>query len=66
MRLAPPSSDPMVRQCAWCRRVADGDGRYHQQASSLIGTATHGCCAPCARTLLRQLARHRAGSARPR
>jgi hypothetical protein len=37
-----------VRQCAWCRRVADADGNYRTVAAVLILGASHGCCAACA------------------
>jgi hypothetical protein len=37
-----------VRQCAWCRRVADAEGRYRLIADRLIQGASHGCCEACA------------------
>ncbi|MDQ6672140.1 MAG: hypothetical protein M3069_15585 [Chloroflexota bacterium] len=37
-----------VRQCAWCRRVADTDGKYRTVADALIHNASHGCCEACA------------------
>ena len=37
-----------VRQCAWCRRIADADGRYRLVAATLVHGASHGCCEACA------------------
>jgi hypothetical protein len=37
-----------VRQCAWCRRVADEHGRYRLATPVLIRGASHGCCEACA------------------
>jgi hypothetical protein len=37
-----------VRQCAWCRRVADTDGNYRTVWAILIHGASHGCCEACA------------------
>ena len=37
-----------VRQCAWCRRVADADGRYRLVSAGLVHGASHGCCEACA------------------
>ena len=37
-----------VRQCAWCRRIADDDGRYRLLAPTLLAGASHGCCEACA------------------
>jgi hypothetical protein len=37
-----------VRQCAWCRRIADEHGRYRLAARVLIKAASHGCCEACA------------------
>ena len=37
-----------VRQCAWCRRVADADGNYRLTSATLIQGASHGCCEACA------------------
>jgi hypothetical protein len=37
-----------VRQCAWCRRIADDAGRYRLVASALVPGASHGCCEACA------------------
>ena len=37
-----------VRQCAWCRRVADDAGRYRLVSAILIPGASHGCCEACA------------------
>jgi hypothetical protein len=49
-----------VRQCAWCRRVADADGRYRLAAASLVPGASHTCCEACAiRFLSRTPASHR-------
>ncbi len=44
----PVDSNGFVRQCAWCRRVADADGRYRLVAASLVRGASHGCCEACA------------------
>lgn len=43
----------LIRQCAWCRRVADADGAYRLRAEHLIASASHGCCAACASGLLK-------------
>jgi hypothetical protein len=37
-----------VRQCAWCRRIADGDGQYRLISATLVLGASHGCCEACA------------------
>jgi hypothetical protein len=37
-----------VRQCAWCRRIADIDGNYRTVVDMLIHGASHGCCEACA------------------
>lgn len=37
-----------VRQCAWCRRVADADGNYRLVSATLVYGASHGCCEACA------------------
>jgi hypothetical protein len=37
-----------VRQCAWCRRVADSEGHYRLVSSTLVHGASHGCCEACA------------------
>jgi hypothetical protein len=47
-RIYPKDANGFVRQCAWCRRVADGAGRYRLAATVLIATASHGCCRGCA------------------
>ena len=48
-----------VRQCAWCRRVADTDGNYRTVWAILIYGASHGCCEACAiRFLSRGSKRH--------
>ena len=44
----PRDVNGFVRQCAWCRRVADTDGRYLLAASTLVHGASHGCCEACA------------------
>jgi hypothetical protein len=44
----PRDSHGFVRQCAWCRRVADADGRYRLVVPTLIHGASHGCCEACA------------------
>jgi hypothetical protein len=44
----PRDLNGFVRQCAWCRRVADADGRYRLLASGLVQGASHGCCEACA------------------
>jgi len=43
----PVDSNGFVRQCAWCRRIADSDGEYLMAAATLIRDASHGCCAVC-------------------
>lgn len=44
----PRDANGFVRQCAWCRRVADGEGRYRLIVATLIHGASHGCCEACA------------------
>ncbi len=49
----PPEKYPVdingfVRQCAWCRRIADADGQYRLVSASLVHGASHGCCEACA------------------
>lgn len=38
----------LVRQCAWCRRIADAHGRYRLISDILVPGASHGCCEACA------------------
>ncbi len=44
----PLDANGFVRQCAWCRRVADDEGRYRLVAAALIHGASHDCCEACA------------------
>jgi hypothetical protein len=44
----PVDSNGFVRQCAWCRRIADEEGRYRLIATALVQGASHGCCEACA------------------
>jgi hypothetical protein len=44
----PVDDNGFVRQCAWCRRVADRAGRYRLVSAVLIPGASHGCCQACA------------------
>ena len=44
----PVDRNGFVRQCAWCRRVADAEGRYRIVVAVLIHGASHGCCEACA------------------
>jgi hypothetical protein len=44
----PVDDTGFVRQCAWCRRVADEHGHYRLAASVLVKGASHGCCEACA------------------
>jgi hypothetical protein len=44
----PVDAHGFVRQCAWCRRIADAEGRYRLAAATLIQGASHGCCEACA------------------
>jgi hypothetical protein len=44
----PVDLNGFVRQCAWCRRVADADGRYRLVSPTLVHGASHGCCEACA------------------
>lgn len=53
----PVDTNGFVRQCAWCLRVADADGRYRLIVATLVKGASHGCCEACAIRFL---------SARPR
>ena len=52
----PVDGHGFVRQCAWCLRVVDVDGRYRLVAESLVKGASHGCCEACA---IRYLSRGR-------
>lgn len=44
----PADPSGFVRQCAWCRRIADADGRFRILADTLLRGASHGCCEACA------------------
>ena len=44
----PVDDHGFVRQCAWCRRIADEQGHYRLSAAALIAGASHGCCEACA------------------
>jgi len=44
----PVDINGFVRQCAWCRRIADADGHYRLISASLVHGASHGCCEACA------------------
>ena len=44
----PVDRNGFVRQCAWCRRVADSDGHYRLVSAILVHGASHGCCEACA------------------
>ena len=44
----PVDINGFVRQCAWCRRIADDQGRYRLVATTLLPGASHGCCEACA------------------
>jgi hypothetical protein len=44
----PVDANGFVRQCAWCRRIADAEGRYRLVVATLIHGASHGCCEACA------------------
>jgi hypothetical protein len=44
----PVDINGFVRQCAWCRRIADATGQYRLISASLIHGASHGCCEACA------------------
>jgi hypothetical protein len=44
----PRDANGFIRQCAWCRRVADEHGRYRLVESKLVHGASHGCCEACA------------------
>jgi hypothetical protein len=46
--LFPVDSHGFVRQCAWCRRVADAHGRYRLASITIVRGASHGCCEACA------------------
>jgi hypothetical protein len=48
----PLDAHGFVRQCAWCRRVADTAGRYRILSDVLISGASHGCCGGCAARFL--------------
>jgi hypothetical protein len=44
----PVDINGFVRQCAWCRRIADANGLYRLVSASLVHGASHGCCEACA------------------
>ena len=44
----PVDANGFVRQCAWCRRVADFEGHYRIVVTALLNGASHGCCEACA------------------
>lgn len=44
----PVDAHGFVRQCAWCRRIADHLGRYRLVSATLVPGASHGCCEACA------------------
>jgi hypothetical protein len=44
----PVDVNGFVRQCAWCRRIADAEGRYRLVSATLVHGASHGCCEACA------------------
>ena len=44
----PVDINGFVRQCAWCRRIADAEGQYRLISATLIHGASHGCCEACA------------------
>jgi hypothetical protein len=46
--VVPVDDHGFVRQCAWCRRIANAEGRYRLVAPTLIAGASHGCCEACA------------------
>jgi hypothetical protein len=65
MRLPPEDKYPvdahgLVRQCAWCRRIADANGKYRLVAATLIASASHGCCEACAIRFLSRATRRAA------
>jgi hypothetical protein len=43
----PVDANGFVRQCAWCRRIADAEGRYRLISATLLRGASHGCCEAC-------------------
>jgi hypothetical protein len=44
----PVDGNGFVRQCAWCKRIADAEGRYRLVSNKLFYGASHGCCEACA------------------
>jgi hypothetical protein len=42
----------LVRQCAWCGRVADAEGRYGGKTRPFLRGATYGICRSCLDALL--------------
>ena len=36
-----------IRQCAWCRKVADANGAFTQPSSTIVPNATYGICDLC-------------------
>jgi hypothetical protein len=43
----PVDTHGFVRQCAWCRNVADANGHYRLISATIVRNASHGCCAAC-------------------
>ena len=40
--------ESVVKQCSWCRRLADADGEYRGEPQDVPAeTATHGVCPDC-------------------
>jgi hypothetical protein len=52
----PRDANGFVRQCAWCRRIADDQGRYRLVETKLVHGASHGCCEACAIRFLGRVA----------
>lgn len=51
--ILPPAVMP-VRQCAWCRRIADAAGVFSLPSAELV-RGTHGICPDCSAQMLAQL-----------
>jgi hypothetical protein len=62
----PVDAHGFVRQCAWCRRVADEGGRNRLVSATLLPGASHGCCDACAIRFLGRGSHGRHGLDAPR
>ena len=55
LEMYPRDAHGFIRQCAWCRRVADRSGTYRLHSKQIISSASHGCCDLCAALFVGQV-----------